>query len=491
MATPQLTHLIIFCGSLVTTIWLVAGEPLPAADKFPVPSAAAQNEALKLIEGIYADEHGKAQSPEEKTAFAEKLLQTTKETSWGTANHYALLRVAWDVATQGGDVKLAMQISDRIARLYDVNAFIARAATVKKTAESARSSSQNTALAMTALELVDEAVAGDTYDAATELTTIALAAARKARDGQLVKQIVARSKVVAEMAEAHVQVQTALSTLADDPTDPHANQAAGEYYCFVKGDWGKGIPMLALGSDVALRTLAVQDLKGTSSAKEQAELGDQWWQRSESSQDPQLADRLRSRAASWYRASVGRLAGLDKIRVQKRLNAIARPAGDTAKQEPTPSTPTTKERTTPKGEFVIVVWNTHNWGYTDRGTSTFDVSVFQGTREVWQKKDIDLEWNAKKATFTEIPVPVRAMDGVRVEITKCHGRSAGLAEIQVLRKRRNIARGCLVRTDGKAKQSPSNLTDGVTEDIGDGKGYWLHDKETGWVEVYLRMFARP
>lgn len=320
MATPQLTHLIVFCGPLA--MWLVAGEPLPAADKFPVPSAAAQNEALKLIESIYADEHAKAQRPEEKTAFAEKLLQATTETSRGTPNHYALLRVSWDVATQGGDVKLSMRISNQISHLYDVDAFTARMATVKKTAESAKSPSHNTALAAVALEVVNEAVAGDDYDAATELATIALAAARKARDGHLVKQIVARGKVVTEMAEAHARVQTALSTLADDPTDPHANQAAGAYYCFVKGDWGKGIPMLALGSDVALRTLAVQDLKGTSSAKEQAELGDQWWQRSESSQDPQLADRLRSRAASWYRASVGRLAGLDKIRVQKRLQQL-------------------------------------------------------------------------------------------------------------------------------------------------------------------------
>ena len=47
-----------------------------------------------------------------------------------------------------------------------------------------------------------------------------------------------------------------LPVLEKQPGDPTANLAAGRYYCFVKGDWEMGIPMLALGSETALKELA-------------------------------------------------------------------------------------------------------------------------------------------------------------------------------------------------------------------------------------------
>ena len=88
-------HLIILCGILSTVVWYLAGAPLHAADKAPVPSEAAQSEALKLVKDVYGEEYAQAASSEQKTALAQKLLQTAKGTDPGTANHYALLRVAW------------------------------------------------------------------------------------------------------------------------------------------------------------------------------------------------------------------------------------------------------------------------------------------------------------------------------------------------------------------------------------------------------------
>ena len=36
---------------------------------------------------------------------------------------------------------------------------------------------------------------------------------------------------------------------------PPANLTVGKYYCFQKGDWEKGLPMLALGQDETLKAL--------------------------------------------------------------------------------------------------------------------------------------------------------------------------------------------------------------------------------------------
>jgi len=176
-------------------------------------------------------------------------------------------------------------------------------------------------LATIALELADEAAAGDDYDSAKELASLGLAAARKAQDRKLVKQIVTHDKEIKDAAEAHAKVQAAFATLESNPTDPAANQAAGEYLCFVKGDWGKGIPMLALGNDEALNALAQQDLKGAASPNEQLELADRWWEQAESQENPRWSASMRGRAIAWYRTAIRGLEGLDKIKAQRRLEA--------------------------------------------------------------------------------------------------------------------------------------------------------------------------
>ena len=375
MQSFQRMHSIILCGQLVTAVWYLAGVPVHAEDKVPVPSAAAQDKALALVKDVYGEEYAKAESSEEKTAFAEKLLQTAKGTNQGTANHYALLRVAWDVATQAGDAKVALQVTDAIAGVYEVNALSAKVATVKITIGFARTSTQNTSLSTVALEVVDEAVADDDYDRATELTEIALAAARKARDWQLVKQIAARDKTVKEMAEAHAKAQEALATLESNPTDPAANQAVGEYFCFVKGDWGKGIPMLALGSDEALRTLAQKDLKGASLPNEQVELGDGWWELAHSHKG-ERREMLLLRAGNWYDAAkAGLSTGLTLAKVEKRLEEIEK-IGRPAPKAPTAAKAPKPRLQLPEGSVLLMTFEPDTFTSKNGQVYVADMSGF-------------------------------------------------------------------------------------------------------------------
>ena len=51
-------------------------------------------------------------------------------------------------------------------------------------------------------------------------------------------------------------VRKALDTLAENPADVEANSVAGQWYCFVKGDWEKGLPLLAKGKNAGLADLA-------------------------------------------------------------------------------------------------------------------------------------------------------------------------------------------------------------------------------------------
>ena len=58
------------------------------------------------------------------------------------------------------------------------------------------------------------------------------------------------------------EYRDALVVLENDPTNPAANLAAGRHLCLVQGDWDRGLPMLALGSDAELKAAATKDLAG-------------------------------------------------------------------------------------------------------------------------------------------------------------------------------------------------------------------------------------
>jgi hypothetical protein len=81
----------------------------------------------------------------------------------------------------------------------------------------------------------------------------------------------------------------------------------GKYLCFSKGNWEQGLPMLAQCDNEKARSLALRDLKGAETAKEQLELGDAWW------------DICKSRAVYWYEQALPSLSGLEKIAVEKKL----------------------------------------------------------------------------------------------------------------------------------------------------------------------------
>lgn len=144
-------HSVVLYGALLAAVtWLPVG-PLHAAERVPVPSADARNAAAALVKEVYGEESAKATNSEQKAALGQKLLQAAKGMQQGTANQYELLRVAWDLATQGGDANLAMQITDEIGNVYAVDATNARLATIKTTDKFARSAAQRAALATACL----------------------------------------------------------------------------------------------------------------------------------------------------------------------------------------------------------------------------------------------------------------------------------------------------------------------------------------------------
>src|SRR5207248_172420 len=102
------------------------------------------------------------------------------------------------------------------------------------------------------------------------------------------------------------------------------------------GQWDKGLPNLAKGSDAALKTLADKDLAGAADAAGQAEVGDSWYDLS-AAQEGLAKLHLQRRAYFWYQQAAPTLTGLNKTRVDKRLaeleKIVATPTGPTPKSD--------------------------------------------------------------------------------------------------------------------------------------------------------------
>ncbi len=296
------------------------GLRLAAQELALVPSDAAQQQAVKLIEEVYGEEHAQAKTSAAKTALANKLLKEAAE-STDLTNRYVVLRVARDIATQAGDAETAMRAVEEIGKNFQVDVFQLKGRALSQAKQSASLTKQRKALAEQALALIDEAVARDDFVAAEYLGQLALDSARRAREGGLTKRIVARNEVVTEIAEAYSEAKDAFQTLEENPTHPEANLAVGTYLCFMKGNWNKGIPMLALAKDGQTTKLAVKELEGVTDVAGQVALGDGWWALAET-KDGLAKERLRERAAVWYRLAAPKVSGIVKSKVEMRISEI-------------------------------------------------------------------------------------------------------------------------------------------------------------------------
>ena len=172
-----------------------------------------------------------------------------------------------------------------------------------------------------ALALADPADPEE-YALVLDLCQLVRTSAQRTRQFALAKQLSLKIEELEQRQNALQDYWAAWNVLEQDPVDPAANLAAGRYLCFVEGQWTRGVPMLALGSDVDLKAVAVKDLRGANSAEDQAAIGDGWWNLAQRGKGAQR-DAMLVRAGWWYRQAEPALrGGLGGLRVKQRLDEL-------------------------------------------------------------------------------------------------------------------------------------------------------------------------
>jgi hypothetical protein len=133
-----------------------------------------------------------------------------------------------------------------------------------------------------ALRKLDELSAANKYDDALQACADAEKAAIKAKDAGAVFLLRERKKELAFLKKEYDKVKAADEKLAQNAEDAAAADAMGRFYLFVKGDWGKGMAILAKSQDEYLKSLAEREAAAASGSKEQCiAAAEAWWKGSD------------------------------------------------------------------------------------------------------------------------------------------------------------------------------------------------------------------
>jgi hypothetical protein len=318
--------------AVAVAVLLVGGAAGPAENpkdkRTPVPDAAAQDKAEKLIKGLLKEDYAK-KKPAEMLALVTKLAKEAKDGFYvtavnrvdGTVARFVLLREARDLAIQAGETAMVLQLVDQMVQEYALPAPTTKAAALEKLGPVVPPAGSKVFVDASLL-VAKEALAADEFDSADRLLKVAGAVAQKAKNLPLVASVNARSEEAKGLRKEYDRVTQAVAVLKKDPKNPEACTAVGRYYSLMKGQWEEGLPLLADGKDEKLKELAKKDLATPSEAFAQMAVGDAWWDLAGADKFLAKAN-MQRRAYYWYQKALPQLGGFSKIKVEKRVDQIA------------------------------------------------------------------------------------------------------------------------------------------------------------------------
>lgn len=337
-------------------------RPPKPAQKLSRPDDASLREAVELVQQAYGDDLRK----DAATAVA-TLLKAVPDTT-DAARRYALLSVAERVAIDAGDAALAMTVVGRRTDAFDEDVMRARHGVFLKLKKSVKKF--DSGLFTLAVTIADEAAAAEAYDLADGAADIALDIAMtidrdekraiadyrrtrfppqkqppppEATARALIADAKQLQKVLQDQRRETSEFNEAEKRLLANPSDADAARRVGEYLCFTKRDWSRGLKHLVRAGtdqvrDLAGQELAIPDASGATSGA-RFRLAGGWWRLAESGGlPPAQAASVRQHAAEIYADVITHLSDpTEKALARKRSGRDPDPpAGDAVKSDPQP-----------------------------------------------------------------------------------------------------------------------------------------------------------
>jgi len=289
----------------------------------PVPSKSNINATLKTLQELYAEQY-KNRSPKARQEFAKSLLTVADEDNQ-LLTRYVLYAEALRISEELGDCQTAWRAIGRISKQFEIDEIHARVELLTAVGKKNRDPDAAYHITLLAQPRIELLVANDQFPSAIKLTKALESVAKRSRNRPLARELASSQKEMERLAKLHAGLRPAYNKLKENPDDQRGNESLGNFYFFEKGDYQKGVPFLAKGNDPQLAAIAQQELESkrssTAGSKDLLAVADGWWDLAESVDDKSRQAPLRSHAVALYVQLANRLAGIDKVRVQKRINA--------------------------------------------------------------------------------------------------------------------------------------------------------------------------
>ena len=302
---------------MFTLGFITCSQFLLADDRLTVPSTEEQEPVSEIIREVYGGQYEAITSNTARVEFIQEMFETAKGPTDSTEK-YVLLRVARDAAIQNCCADLAVEIIDAMTEVFELERREMRLAALTSITQNARYTYQAKQAAEHLTPMIQAMIDADELETAQQALTVLDTAARKASDRNLLVEYRRLKEQVDQLAPAFAQLTEMLSVLESASDDPEANQVVGEYYCFLKNDWTKGLPHLAKSSDPTLSELAQIDLNASEYNDWLNDSGDRWWAYAQTVEEP-IQSAAKKRAALIYLQIVDNATGLAKVRYTHRI----------------------------------------------------------------------------------------------------------------------------------------------------------------------------
>lgn len=254
--------------------WRQLGEG-GVSSGYPVPPAeqvAAAVQRLKTTYPVASDA-----TDADKLRNAQLILALADDEDTPLSDRYAAFQVGSQLSFDANDVSSAVEHLHACAQVFSIDDWKTVTDQLVDFAKNHTGEEAETALFEVASGVYTSLTQEDRIDLAKTLAeAVHLRAMRAEEPGEAKKLWLERRKQASDGLAAWQAYQQAAERLLSDPADQAAHNVVGQRYCFVQGDWEKGLPHLADGTEGALQDLAAKELAGPAQASEWLVIATGW-----------------------------------------------------------------------------------------------------------------------------------------------------------------------------------------------------------------------
>lgn len=310
----------LICVRLFTG-WAMADDDAPV--RLPIPNAEARRAADKQVRDIFQTEFAAAKRPAEKFTLAEMLFRHAQNDGDDAVAQYALFDAARALAIEADEFQLTFSVIDELVARFELDKCELKAAALTAGSKELRSVIAQRGFCELIVESVDDAASEEQFDAATKLVPLLSASASKIKDASVRKEFLARHSELKQLQTQWAAIAKAKSALEKTPDDEVANGTYGRYLCLLAGNWEKGLPILAKGTDPTLSKAAQQELKEQITPEERLGLADVWWTVGQA-ESGIAKQNLLLQAKVNYEKAANELKGLSRTKADQRVDVITK-----------------------------------------------------------------------------------------------------------------------------------------------------------------------